>query len=96
MIDQKEIQDEIKNICDGIADMLIKKNGSYGNSVFDPFVAFPQQGDWLDALHVRMNDKLSRIARGQQDLYEEDTELDLIGYLILKRVGLRIQARKSQ
>jgi hypothetical protein len=45
--------------------------------------ATPEEG-----LRIRIDDKLSRIARGQDA--GEDTELDLIGYLILKRV-LRAQ-----
>jgi hypothetical protein len=43
--------------------------------------------EWEEQINVRIDDKLSRIARGRQDVIQEDTELDLIGYLILKRVG---------
>lgn len=35
-------------------------------------------------INIRMDDKLSRIARGDGS-GNEDAELDLLGYLILKR-----------
>lgn len=79
--------------CNRIADILLDKNAAYGNSVFDPLRIF-SKGDWLDAVHVRIDDKLSRLARGTAS--GEDVELDLIGYLILKRVGLRLQAEQTQ
>lgn len=62
--------------------MLIKKNEAYGDSAANPLRVF-SRADTLEALNVRIDDKLSRIARGSDD--DEDTELDLIGYLILKR-----------
>jgi hypothetical protein len=69
--------------CENVKQMLISKNQQYGNSFADPVRIFsratPEEG-----LNVRIDDKLSRIARGHDA--GEDSELDLIGYLILKRV----------
>lgn len=90
--DHSAVNSVIRAECDRIAELLIQKNTAYGNSVFEPVGVFAK-GDWLDAVHVRIDDKLSRIARGEAA--GEDAELDLIGYLILKRVGLRIYARMS-
>ena len=73
--------------------MLLSKNANYGNSVFDPIRVF-SRADWLEAINVRCDDKLSRIARGNSA--GEDAELDLIGYLILKRVGLNLQSTATQ
>lgn len=39
----------------------------------------------VEQINVRIDDKLSRLARGNE-YPGDDTELDLIGYLILKRV----------
>jgi len=40
----------------------------------------------LEQLNVRIDDKLSRVARGHEHA-GDDTELDLIGYLVLRRVA---------
>jgi hypothetical protein len=83
-----EIIDLIEYECLEIAEMLKDKNRAYGNSFSDPVRIFstatPEEG-----LNIRIDDKLSRIARGQNA--GEDAELDLIGYLILKRVLYRLE-----
>jgi hypothetical protein len=85
-----EIIDLIEYECLEIAEMLKDKNRAYGNSFADPVRIFstatPEEG-----LNIRIDDKLSRIARGQNA--GEDAELDLIGYLILKRVLYRLEAK---
>jgi len=42
---------------------------------------------------VRIDDKLSRLARGRGDT--EDTELDLLGYLVLRRIARRRLGAKA-
>jgi hypothetical protein len=74
--------------CDSIKGMLLDKNRKYGNSVFEPINIF-SKANWLDIIHIRIDDKLKRIQNMQADDCE-DTVLDLIGYLILKRVGCKI------
>jgi hypothetical protein len=73
--------------CENIKEILKSKNRAYGNSFSDPVRIFsratPEEG-----LNIRIDDKLSRIARGYDA--GEDSELDLIGYLILKRVLSRV------
>lgn len=75
----------VKCICDEVADMLIEKNTKYGNSALDPKRIF-SSSDTVEQLNVRIDDKLSRIAN-QNESDDEDAELDLIGYLILKRIA---------
>lgn len=87
------VREAIVEECNAIANLLLTKNAAYGNSVFNPIRIF-SKGDWLDMVNARIDDKLSRIARGTAG--GEDAELDLIGYLILKRVGLRLQAKATQ
>ncbi len=67
--------------------MLLAKNRAYGDSVFAPMGIFGS-GDPLEALGARIDDKLSRLAHGGGD-DSEDVELDLVGYLVLRRVALR-------
>ena len=74
----------IREVCDEIKEMLLAKNAAYGNSVADPVRIFSKASSF-EQINVRIDDKLSRIMHGAE--YEgDDTELDLIGYLILKRV----------
>ena len=44
----------------------------------------------MEQIDVCLDDKLSRIARGT-NFENEDPELDIIGYLILKRVAKKFQ-----
>lgn len=80
------VQDLIVKECDAIKNMLLEKNRKYGNSMFKPKRIFSKADD-LEQINVRIDDKLSRIMSGQVD-DDEDVELDLIGYLIGKRVKL--------
>lgn len=81
--------------CKAVEELLIAKNREYGASVFHPIGVF-SRAQPHEQIDVRIDDKLSRL-RAIQDLdgvmVHEDTELDLIGYLILKRVARRL-ARK--
>ena len=77
------IPEQIEIECENIKQMLLQKNRAYGNSFADPVRIFSKAAP-EEALLIRIDDKLSRIARG--DAAGEDTILDLIGYLILLRV----------
>jgi hypothetical protein len=78
----------IADVCDEVKGMLIEKHQRYGSSATSPLRIFAKS-DTVEQINVRIDDKLSRISRGSDG--GEDTELDLIGYLILKRVALRLQ-----
>lgn len=83
-----DMKSAIFECCREIRDLLVAKNEAYGNSAIEPVRIFSKV-DALEQLSVRIDDKLSRIARGHE--YEnEDTELDLIGYLILRRVARKV------
>lgn len=82
----------VREECTAIADLLIAKNRRYGASVFFPLAVFSRAG-WQDAIRVRLDDKLARLARtGEAVSIEdgEDTIADVIGYLLLWRVGIRL------
>ena len=66
-----------------IGDILVEKNRAYGDSALNPVRVF-SRADSREQLLVRLDDKLSRIARGGE--LGEDVVLDLIGYLVLLRV----------
>jgi len=87
----KVVQDLIHSECKQVAEMLIQKNTDYGSSVFCPTGIFAK-GGWEQAIHVRIDDKLARVRNhpGHRHRGSEDTILDLIGYLILLRVGKKL------
>lgn len=83
----------IAEVCESLKTMLIEKNKSYGNSSLEPIRIFAKASD-EEQLNSRIDDKLSRIARGNE--YDnEDTVSDLIGYLILKKVQKRMKEEKK-
>jgi len=71
----------IRTKCQEIADLLVAKNASYGDSALNPIRIF-SQADARAGLAVRIDDKLSRI-RNQPDAFGEDPVKDLVGYLVL-------------
>lgn len=80
----------IVRVCDEVRDLLVEKNKKYGNSATDPIRIFSRATS-EEQLRVRIDDKLSRLSRGTAD--DEDTVLDLIGYLILLRVSRELAVR---
>lgn len=79
----------IEDECDAIKAMLVEKNMAYGNSALDPVRVF-SRASADEQIKVRLDDKLSRIQRGQA--LSEDVVLDLIGYLVLLRVAAKMPA----
>jgi hypothetical protein len=76
---------KIFDACHEIAQMLIEKNVSYGNSALDPVRIF-SKADPREQLHVRIDDKLNRLMKGTD--YPGDNDIDdLIGYLILLKIA---------
>lgn len=88
----EEIQKIIEEECDKVKSLLLKKNADYGSSFARPILIFSKMNA-EEQVDVRIDDKLRRIKnlRDNQPNIHEDTELDLIGYLILKRVLRRLK-----
>ncbi len=76
---RKQIVDE----CASVTSMLLQKNLAYGDSAIDPVRVFSKASPEEQVL-VRLDDKLSRLARGSAA--GEDVTLDLLGYLVLLRI----------
>ncbi len=76
---------EIRKVCNDVADMLIKKNESYGDSALNPIRCFSKVAA-LEGIRVRLDDKISRLIKGNGS-FNEDTEMDIMGYLILLRIA---------
>jgi hypothetical protein len=69
--------------------LLLQKNADYGSSFAQPIGIFAKGLTADQQIGVRIDDKLQRILTGRNEI-SEDTEQDLIGYLVLKRVLRRI------
>lgn len=81
------MKEKIEATCDSIKKLLLDKNAKYGNSALNPVRVF-SKADNVEQLLVRIDDKLSRIARGAgMEATDEDTLNDLIGYLILLKIA---------
>ena len=75
---------KVEEVLSEIDTLLVTKNKKYGNSALLPQRIF-SSADAVEQIKVRIDDKLSRIATGTVD--DEDTIMDLIGYLVLLRIA---------
>ena len=74
--------------CQSISNMLIAKNKQYGDSVSQPVRIFSKANS-SEQIKVRIDDKISRLVRGDDSLEpDEDIIDDLIGYLILLKIQM--------
>jgi hypothetical protein len=84
-----ETQEAIAEVCDHVKDFLIAKNKQYGDSAINPVRIF-SKADVEEQIKVRIDDKISRLVRGNDTLEADDDIVnDLIGYLILWKVVAR-------
>ena len=67
-----------------MCELLQAKNLAYGDSALNPLRVF-SKASTEEQLLVRLDDKLSRLARGSDA--GEDVVLDLIGYLVMLRIA---------
>lgn len=89
-----QTQADIAVVCDEIKELLLEKNRLYGDSAIDPVRIF-SRADPIEAILIRMDDKLSRIRTMNRD-DAEDAYLDLLGYLVLHRVAKMQQRRVNE
>ena len=80
-------QTDIARICDNVKDLLLQKNLKYGDSALDP-VRVLSKSSPVEQILVRIDDKLSRISRGDLLTDDEDVLTDIIGYFILLKIAL--------
>ncbi len=79
---------------DRVGETLIEKNAAYGDSVTRPLRIF-SRAPADEQLRVRIDDKLSRVVHGARSLGDdEDTLLDLVGYLALLAAVRRARRRR--
>jgi hypothetical protein len=82
---------DINRVCTEIKNMLMQKNLAYGDSALEPVRIF-SKADSIEQILVRIDDKLSRFARGKE--YPGDNDIDdLIGYLVLLKIAKERNAK---
>ena len=90
-----ESETKISGVCDDIKELLIHKNRKYGNSALKPCRVF-SKASLVEQLLVRIDDKLNRIMQGAGLLADdEDVINDLIGYLVLLKIGMNDEKDKE-
>ena len=79
-------KDKIKQKCKQVETLLLEKNNSYGDSALIPANVFSRLSS-VEAIKIRIDDKLKRIEN--KGIYDEteDTVMDLAGYLILLMIA---------
>lgn len=77
---------DILHECLETAELLVSKNAAYGDSALNPLRMF-SKGTPEQQILTRIDDKLSRVSRGEEA--GEDVVKDLIGYFILLRIARR-------
>ena len=88
-------QEEISAVCNDIKELLLYKNKQYGDSALNPSRIF-SKASAVEQILVRIDDKLNRIKKGAALVGEdEDVIQDLIGYLVLLKIGLKHQKAKT-
>lgn len=74
---------QVQAVCGELVALIDRKNRAYGNSATEPLRVF-SRASTVEQLAVRIDDKLSRLARGTRtEDVPEDTVIDLIGYLVI-------------
>lgn len=83
------IEQEFGELCD----FVIAKNEAYGKSLFEPVGIFSKL-DAMAKVDVRIDDKLSKLKKGW-NIDSEDAIKDLIGYLVLRRVLMKLEKKEN-
>lgn len=84
--EQMKFQTDVHREVSNLVSLLLEKNLKYGNSALNPQRVFSKV-DPTEQIAVRIDDKLSRIKTTGIAGADEDTLLDLMGYLVLYRIA---------
>ena len=88
-------RDNIKSKCKEIEQLLLHKNEKYGDAALEPSKVF-SKCNAVTGIRVRIDDKLKRIQNSGELGPDEDTLLDLTGYLILLMIAKENESNRIQ
>ena len=78
---EKSFEKNVRRVLNKLGDEIVAKNEAYGDSALNPVRIF-SKADRTEQLYVRLDDKLSRVARGHE-YPGDDTLKDIVGYVTL-------------
>ena len=79
-------KDKIKQKCQLLENLLVRKNNAYGDAALQPLGVF-SSANASSGIKVRLDDKLKRIANAGLVEDTEDTLIDIAGYIILLMIA---------
>ena len=79
-------KDKIKEKCQQLEELLVRKNDAYGDSALEPMGVF-SSANASTGIKIRLDDKLKRIANAGLVEDTEDTLIDIAGYIILLMIA---------
>jgi hypothetical protein len=91
-VSHKLMDEWISKVCDGVKTLLNMRQQHYGNTIGEPVRVCSSAGP-RERVAVYVDQKLSRAAKGDQGTIE-DSEADIIGFLVLKRALAYGQGKK--
>lgn len=80
----RTFEGDLDAVLGRIKELLMAKNAAYGDAALSP-LRFHSSASPVEQLNVRMDDKLSRMARGGKS--DEDEPLDYVGYWVLREIA---------
>lgn len=80
----RTFEGDLDAVLGRIKELLLAKNKAYGDAALNP-LRFHSSASPVEQLNVRMDDKLSRMARGGKS--DEDEPLDYVGYWVLREIA---------
>ena len=88
-------KDKLIKKCNDLKDLLLDKNDAYGDSALNPVGIFSRLKA-TEAIKIRLDDKLKRIANVGVNDETEDTLMDCAGYMILLMIAIDNESNDIQ
>lgn len=90
-----DTQQKIKEITDGMQELLLYKNQKYGDSAINPKKIF-YKGDSTNSILIRLDDKLGRIISNTEEKPRINDVADIIGYCTLLLISMGVSKEDLQ
>ena len=91
MLYMSQFEIELDKVLGELKNLLLEKNKNYGDAALNPVRIFSKASP-TEQIKIRIDDKISRLARGKEA--GEDVYQDLMGYLVLLKIA-QIRAKES-
>ena len=82
-------QQKIKDVLEGMKNLLLYKNHKYGDSAINPKKIF-YKGDSTNSILIRLDDKLGRVMSNTEEKPRVNDVADIIGYCTLLLISMEV------